>query len=315
MSEPMDLRDAVIEVLMEAKREGLPVMVLLSDSASTSKIAPFAALYPESVVNVGIAEQNMVGMAAGIALTGSIAVTANAAPFLLHRSYEQVKLDVCYNNTNVKMLSINAGFAYGQLGNTHHAIDDIAIIRNCDHVQIFAPSDAPEAREVMRHALRHVGPVYIRMDNIKVDSMHDDTYRFTPGAIDIVHQGKGILICSLGTLLPAAVQASKVLSAQDVDATVANFSSIRPLDRTALSSLLNSHTHVLVVEEHSRHGGLTSLIQEAVVSERLEVVVESCALVEGRPTLAGTRNDLRAYYGLDATGVVRKVLEMLSCTQ
>ncbi len=312
MSEPMDLRDMVIEVLMEAKRDGLPVMVMLSDSASTSKIAPFAARYPESVVNVGIAEQNMVGMAAGIALTGSIAVTANAAPFLLHRSYEQVKLDVCYNNTNVKMLSINAGFAYGQLGNTHHAVDDIATIRSCDHVQIFAPADAPEAREVMRHALRHVGPVYIRMDNIKVELIHEDSYRFTPGAIDIVRQGKDVLICSLGTLLPAAVQAGKALAAQGMDPTVANFSSIRPLDRNALRMLLDSHSHVVVVEEHSMHGGLTALIYEVVVSERLDAMVASCALPEGRPTLAGTRGDLRAHYGLDATGVVRKVMEMLS---
>lgn len=311
MREPKDLRDAVIEALFKAQEKGLPVMVLLSDSASTSKIAPFIARYPDHVVNVGIAEQNLVGMAAGMSLTGFISVTANAAPFLLHRSYEQVKIDVCYNKTNVKLLGLNAGVAYGQLGSTHHASDDIAIVRNNDAILIFAPADEIEAFQIMQYALGYVGPVYIRLDNIKVAPIHDDTYRFTPGAIDLVRVGEDALVCSLGTLLPEALRGSEILSKRGIEASVANFSSLRPLDRDSLITLLGKHSHIVTLEEHCLHGGLASIIQEAIVAEGLNVRLTSLGIPEGITTLAGDRESLRRHYGLDAPSVANAVIGML----
>ncbi len=311
MREPKDLRDAVIEALFKAQEKGLPVMVLLSDSASTSKIAPFIARYPDHVVNVGIAEQNLVGMAAGMSLTGFISVTANAAPFLLHRSYEQVKIDVCYNKTNVKLLGINAGVAYGQLGSTHHASDDIAIVRNNDAILIFAPADAMEAFQIMQYALEYVGPVYIRLDNIKVTPIHDDAYRFIPGAIDLVRTGKDVLICSLGTLLTGVLQGSEILSKQGIEVSVANFSSLRPLDKNSLITLLRGYSNIITVEEHCLHGGLASIIQEVIVAEGLDVRLASLGIPEGVTTLAGDRESLRHHYGIDSQGVASAVLGML----
>jgi transketolase len=311
MREPKDLRDAVIEALLSAKEKGLPVMVLLSDSASTSKIASFASKYPDHVVNVGIAEQNLVGVAAGMSLTGFISVTANAAPFLLHRSYEQVKIDVCYNKTNVKLLGLNAGVAYGQLGSTHHASDDIAIVRNNDTVLIFAPADAVETFQIVQYALEYVGPVYIRLDNIKVTPIHDDSYRFIPGAIDMVRVGKDALVCSLGTLLSEALKGSEILSKKGIEVSVANFSSLRPLDKESLISLLRKHSRVITLEEHSLHGGLASIIREVIVAESLNISLTSLGIPEGETTLAGDRDSLRKHYGLDGQSVANAVSGML----
>ena len=172
-----DLRDAVIATLVEAQNAGADLSVMVADSTSTSKIAPFEKAFPDRVINVGIAEQNMVGMAAGVALSGRTVFTANAAPFLFARSNEQLKNDVCYSETNVKMLGLNAGFAYGPLGATHHCTNDIAIARSMGNLQIFAPADAIQASAIARHALSHKGPVYIRMDSDKVPLLHDADYQ------------------------------------------------------------------------------------------------------------------------------------------
>ncbi|MGP2730091.1 transketolase family protein, partial [Serratia marcescens] len=137
-----DLRDAVVTALIEEQLAGADLSVMVADSTSTSKIAPFEQAYPERVVNVGIAEQNMVGMAAGMALSGRTVFTANAAPFLFARSNEQMKNDVCYTETNVKMLGLNAGFGYGPLGATHHCMNDIAIARTLGNLSVYAPADA-----------------------------------------------------------------------------------------------------------------------------------------------------------------------------
>ena len=311
MRDPVDLRDAVIEALMEGRQKGLPIMVVLSDSVSTSKITPFQNLFPDDVVNVGIAEQNLVGMAAGISLAGDIAITANAAPFLLHRSYEQVKIDICYNRTNVKLLGINAGIAYGQLGSTHHAIDDISIIRNHDNIQIFAPGDAIEAKLMMEHALEYNGPVYIRLDNIKVEPIHDDSYQFVSGAVDVVRLGSDVLICSLGTLLPVAFHSCLELERHGMASTLANISSLRPLDREALIRLLRNHKRIVTLEEHSLHGGLASIIQETIATEQIDARIVSIGIPEGATTLAGSREELRTCYGLDVETVVRTVEHMV----
>ncbi len=171
-----DLREVMVETFIEAVAEGCNLAVLVSDSTSTAKIAPFAKAHPDRLVNVGIAEQNLVGMAAGMALGGYTAVTANAAPFLTARANEQVKNDVCYSNLNVKLVGLNAGVAYGALGSTHHSLDDVSIMRGLGNILILAPSDPVEARQVFKFALAHEGPVYIRMDSAKFPVLHDDDY-------------------------------------------------------------------------------------------------------------------------------------------
>ena len=152
MHEQADLRDGVMDTLTRLADTGTDVLVVVADSTSTSKIGAFQGKHPTRVINVGIAEQNMVGMAAGLALGGRVVFTANAAPFLVARANEQVKNDVCYSQTNVKMIGLNAGVTYGPLASTHHAIDDISIMSGFGNVQIFAPCDSVEAAQIVEYA-------------------------------------------------------------------------------------------------------------------------------------------------------------------
>src|SRR5512137_3027483 len=144
--EKVDLRDVMVQTFMQAVADNLDVVVVVSDSTSTAKIGPFQQKYPDRVINVGIAEQNLVGVATGLSLGGYIAVTANAAPFLVARANEQVKNDVCYSNTNVKLIGLNAGVAYGPLASTHHTIDDLSIMCGLGNILILAPADPIETR-------------------------------------------------------------------------------------------------------------------------------------------------------------------------
>ena len=173
-AEKQDLRDVMVDSLIQLTRAGMNIAVLVSDSTSTSKITPFTKQFPDRLINVGIAEQSLVGTAAGMSLGGYVAVTANAAPFLVNRANEQVKNDVCYSNTNVKLMGLNAGVCYGALASTHHAIDDVSIMRGFGNILIFAPSDGIEAKQIFAYALNYVGPVYVRMDSAKLPNIHDE---------------------------------------------------------------------------------------------------------------------------------------------
>ena len=154
--EKTGLREVMVQALIEAVEDNVNLAVLVSDSTSTSKIAPFQEKYPDRLINVGIAEQNLIGVAVGLSLGGYVAVTANAAPFLVARSNEQIKNDVCYSQTNVKLVGLNAGVGYGALGSTHHAIDDIAIMRGFGNIIVLAPADPIETQKIFKYALEAI---------------------------------------------------------------------------------------------------------------------------------------------------------------
>jgi transketolase len=228
-----DLREAMVQTLLDAVEKGGNLAVVVSDSTSTSKIGPFQEKYPQRVVNVGIAEQNLVGIAAGLSLGGFTVVTANAACFLVARANEQVKNDVCYSNTNVKLVGLNAGVCYGPLASTHHAIDDVSIMLGLGNILILAPSDPVDAAKIFEFALQYEGPVYIRMDSDKFPVLHDNDYHFEPGKTDLLRAGKDISILAMGSTVYEAYFAAEALQANSIDAEVINVSSIRPLDRFA----------------------------------------------------------------------------------
>jgi len=312
LPQAVDLRQSMIESFFAAVKDGVNLAVVVSDSTSTAKLAPFMAEYPERVVNVGIAEQSLVGVAAGLSLGGYVPVTANAAPFLVARANEQVKNDICYSNTNVKLVGLNAGFAYGPLGSTHHAIDDISIMRGFGNILILAPSDAVEARQMFAYAFAHEGPVYVRLDNAKLPVLHGEDYRFQPGQPDRLRNGQTVTLFALGSVVHEAMAAAEALGARGVDAGVVSVPSIRPLDRTALCQELRAAPLVVSVEEHSVHGGLGSLLAEAIADEVIGPQLVRLGVPEGQFAKAGPRGDLRAYYGIDSAGILRQVLDVLA---
>lgn len=312
MQETQDLREVMVQTLIQAVEKDLNVAVVVSDSTSTSKIAAFQEKFPQRVINVGIAEQNAVGVAVGLSLGGYIAVTANAVPFLAARANEQVKNDVCYSETNVKLVGLNAGVCYGNLGSTHHAIDDISIMRGLGNIQILAPADPIETRQIFDYALQYEGPVYIRLDIAKFPLLHTPEYQFEPGNVDILREGKELTIAAVGSVVHEAAAAAQELETLAVDAEVLNLSSIRPLNPQKIIDSLRKTKHVITVEEHSMHGGIGSLIAEIIAENGLAVSLKRLGIPEGQFSKAGPRAEIRAYYQIDAHGIVANTKTLLS---
>lgn len=310
--EKVDLRDVMVQTLMQAVADNLDVVVVVSDSTSTAKIGPFQQKYPDRVINVGIAEQNLIGVATGLSLGGHIAVTANAAPFLVARSNEQVKNDVCYSNTNVKLVGLNAGVTYGPLASTHHAIDDLSIMLGLGNILVLAPSDPVDTAQIFRFALEYRGPVYIRLDSAKFPILHQAGYHFQPGKVDVLQTGKDVTIAAVGSVVHEAVAAAQELKAAAIDAEVLNIASLRPLEKQQLVASLQKTKHVVTVEEHSLHGGLGSLIAEIIADEGLAVRCKRLGIPAGQFSKAGPRHAIRAYYQIDAAGIVATVKTLLS---
>jgi transketolase len=293
----------MVNTLIKAVEGGVNLVALVSDSTSTAKIAPFKDRCPDRLVNVGIAEQSLVGTAAGMALGGFVAVTANAAAFLVHRANEQVKNDVCYTNSNVKLVGLNAGVCYGPLASTHHAIDDMSIMLGFGNILILAPSDPLEAEQIFTYALDYEGPVYIRMDSAKFPTLHQGDYVFAPGKADVLRSGEEIAIFAVGSTVHEAVAAGHTLEAQGIDAEVVNVSSIRPLDRRGILNSLRKTGVALTVEEHSLHGGLGGLVSTIAAEEGLACRVKRLGFAEGRFPAPGPRSEMRAHIGIDAPGI------------
>jgi transketolase len=318
MHEAADLRDGVVGALVELADAGADVVVMVSDSTSTAKIGAFQSRHEDRVINVGIAEQNMVGMAAGMALGGHVVFTANAAPFLVARANEQVKNDICYSRTNVKMLGLNAGVAYGPLASTHHAIDDVSIMSGLGNVQIFAPCDAPEAAQIVRYAAGIDGPVYIRLDNAKFPVLHDAGHAFAPGQPDVLLHGRPsggaggrrVALVALGSVVGEAFAACEALETHGIAPTLVNLSSIRPLDTDRLVEILCAHDDIVTVEEHSLHGGIGALVAVQLARRGIARRLRMLGVTEGEFAAYGTRAGIRRHYGIDAQGIGRAVLDM-----
>ena len=298
------LASVMVEAFIAAVDAGLDVVPVVSDSTSTAKIGPFAQRFPERLINVGIAEQSLVSVAAGLALGGKIAATCNAAPFLISRANEQIKVDVCYNQANVKMFGLNAGTSYGPLASTHHSLDDISVMRGFGNVQIFAPADAVECRQIIDYALRYHGPVYIRLDGKALPDVHGADYQFAPGQVDILRQGADVSIVALGSVVHEAVEAAALLAEQGIQAQVINLSSIRPLQRDVLLSALSGTRAVISVEEHNINGGVGSLVAEVLAEAGLGIALVRLGIGDGEYAAAGAREPTRALHNIDAAGIV-----------
>jgi transketolase len=311
MSNSEHLASVMVERLIAAVHQGLDVVPVVADSTSTAKIAPFIAQFPDRMVNVGIAEQALVGMAAGLALGGKIAVTCNAAPFLISRANEQVKVDVCYNNTNVKLIGLNSGASYGPLASTHHSIDDISVMRGFGNIEIYAPASPNQCRKIIDYALNKVGPVYIRLDGKPLPELFDDSYQFVPGKIDILSQGDDVAIVAMGSTVHELVEVKTLLDQQGISAKLIGSSSIRPCDTVDLAKQLNGIKYVISVEEHNINGGVGSMVAEVIAENGIATRLVRLGIPDGSYALAADRSSLRAYHGFDAKSIVAKAQELL----
>ena len=304
MSNAEHLANVMVQAFIDAVENGVDLVPVVADSTSTAKIAPFIKQFPDRLVNVGIAEQSMVGMAAGLALGGKVAVTCNAAPFLISRANEQIKVDVCYNNTNVKLFGLNAGASYGPLASTHHAIDDLAVMRGFGNIEIYAPSSPRECRQIIDYALQHQGPVYIRLDGKALPELYAENYRFAPGAVNTLREGHDLALVATGSTVHEIVEAAQTLAESGIQAQVVSVPSIRPCDTPALLAALKGCNAVITVEEHNVNGGLGSLVAEVMAEAGIGIPLKRLGIPDGEYAAAADRGWMRQHHGFDAQAII-----------
>ncbi len=300
--ERYDCRDATIEALLELAHADERVCAVVNDSVGSSKLAPFEKLFPSRLINVGIAEQNMVGVAAGLANGGMVPFVFGASCFVTARALEQIKVDLAYSQANVNVVGVSSGMAYGELGPTHHSIEDFAWLRAISGLSVVAPADPEEGRHAVRTAYQNAGPCFIRTSRVPVPRVHPEGTEFSFGRAIRLRDGEDLTIISNGVLVEHALAAATMLSREGIEARVLNMGWIAPFDRDAVLDAARTTGAIVTVEEATTRGGLGGAVAECVVAGH-PVPVRSLGVNEFAPT--GSASWLLNHFGLDATGIAR----------
>lgn len=302
-----DCRDAWATTIEALAADNPKIVAVVNDSVGSSKLGGFQKKFPERLVNVGIAEQNMVGVGAGLANGGHIPFVSAASCFLTGRALEQVKADIAYARFNVKLVGQSSGIAYGELGPTHHSIEDFAWLRPLDTITVITPADAWETAEAVKWAASHEGPVYLRLSRMPVPDLEIANRQFRAGKAETVRDGSDIAIIACGTTVHLAAAAADVLAGKGVSARVLNMATLNPLDGEAVAGAAALGA-IVTVEEANIHGGLGGAIAE-FTAEHAPVPVKRMGFPGFVPT--GSAEWLFDHYGLNAEGIAATALNAL----
>ena len=299
-------RQVIYEVLSEHAKTDKDIVVLCSDSRGSASLAPFAKEYPEQFVEVGIAEQDLVGIAAGLAKMGKKPYAASPASFLSTRSYEQAKVDCAYSNTNVKLIGISGGVSYGALGMSHHSAQDIAAMSAIPNMRVYLPSDRHQTRKLFEALLADEKPAYIRTGrNAVEDTYEEGNVPFEMDKATVVTEGSDALIVACGEMVRPAKDAAALLKAQGISATVLDMYCVKPLDAEGLLKAAKDKKVVVTVEEHAPFGGLGSMVAQVISANDPRKVI-NLALPDA-PVITGTSKEVFDHYGLNAEGIAATV--------
>jgi transketolase len=302
-----DCRDTYVATLEALAETDQRIVAVVNDSVGSSKLGAFGKRWPHRLINVGIAEQNMVGVGAGLANGGKVPFVSGASCFLTGRALEQIKADVAYSSANVKLAGISSGVAYGELGPTHHSIEDFAWLRALPNIAIVAPSDPWETAEAVKAAVAHDGPVFLRLSRMGVPALRrPDGAVFCIGKAETLVEGSDAAIIANGVMVTRAIEAAAVLAQEGVRARVVNMASIAPLDIDAILAAAATGA-VVTVEEHSVRGGLGSAVAE-VVSTNVPCRMRILGFPGFAPT--GSAGWLLDHFGLNAAGIAGAVREI-----
>jgi transketolase len=304
-----DCRDAYISALEEMAAADMRVCAVANDSLSSAKLKNFKFRFPDRFVNVGIAEQNMVGVGAGLANGGMVPYVCGASCFLTARAMEQVKVDLAYSRVNVKLCAMSPGMAYGQLGPTHHSIEDLAWMRVLPNLTVVVPADPIETSAAMHYSLTHEGPMFLRIARTPVPRVHGDDYKFRLGKAVKLREGSDVTLIANGLMVARTLDAAHALETRGISARVLNMSTIKPLDREAILDAARNTRGIVTAEEAFAAGGLGSAVAEVVA-----VAHPTPMRILGVPdTFAptGTAEFLLEHFGLTAAGIEHAALELL----
>ncbi|MEU4192846.1 transketolase C-terminal domain-containing protein [Kribbella sp. NPDC026611] len=303
-----DCRDAYVETLAELAEADHRIVGVVNDSVGSSKLNSFRKAFPDRLINVGIAEQDMVGVASGLANGGRIPFVSAASCFLTGRALEQIKADVAYSNTNVKLCGMSPGVAYGELGPTHHSVEDIAWLRAIAGMTIIVPADPVETAAALRWAAGSEGPVFIRVSRMSVPKIYPDGYEFRLGKAVTVRDGDDVTLISNGTVLWRAVAAAERLAEEGISARVVSMPTVQPLDTEAVIAAARETAGIVTAEEAVVGGGLGGAVAETVVRHH-PTRVEILGFPEFAPT--GSAAYLLDRYGLSADGIADAARRLL----
>lgn len=303
-------RQVICDTLMGLAKDDKNIYVLTSDSRGSASMTNFANEFPKQFVEVGIAEQNLVGIAAGLATTGKKCFAASPACFLTMRSIEQVKVDVAYSNTNVKLIGISGGVSYGALGMSHHSLQDIAVMRAIPNIDIFLPADRFETEKLVRELVKYDKPAYIRIGRNPVDDVYESTdFDFEIGKANVMREGKDITIIATGETVKLAIEASDELKELGIKCRVLNMHTIKPLDEEAIIKAAKETGNIITVEEHSIYGGLGAAVSEVVVQNA--PVPMKIVGIKDEAAITGTSKEIFNYYGLSKENLVKLAKELI----
>lgn len=304
-----DCRGAFSETLENLAASDNRIVAVVNDSVGSSKLGGFGKLYPDRLINVGIAEQTMIGLGAGLANGGKVPFVSGAACFLTARALEQIKADVAYSNTNVKLCGMSSGVAYGELGPTHHSIEDMGWLRLLENLTIIVPSDRWETAEAVKAAAAVEGPMFLRVSRMPVPNLRRPAHAvFQIGKAEVLHEGSDAAIIANGTMVCRALETAERLADTGLHVRVVNMSTVAPIDVEAILAAAETGA-VVTVEEHSVRGGLGSAVSEVISTSR-PCHMRIMGFTGFQPT--GSASFLFEHAGLTVDGIAATVHDVVA---
>jgi transketolase len=314
------MRDAFVERLMELAAADPRIMLLTGDLGFGVLVDPtpdgtkprYAERFPRQYLNVGVAEQNMTGIATGLAMEGRIVFTYSIANFPTLRCLEQVRNDAAYHGANVKVVAIGGGFSYGALGISHHATEDLSIMRSLPDVTVVSPGDVWETQEATSALVETPGTCYLRLDKSVAPPTHADGERFELGRARLIRDGHDLTLIATGGILGEALVAAEDLAMRGIECRVLSMHTIKPFDAEAVVSAARETGGIITIEEHTIHGGLGSAVAEACLdAAALPGAFSRIGLRAGFSSVVGSQQYLRSVYRMDAPAIVRQAETLL----
>lgn len=303
-------RQVICDVLVEKANSDPDIVVLCSDSRGSASMTGFVSAHPDQFVETGIAEQNIISIAAGLASCGKKSYVASPASFLSTRSMEQAKVDVAYSNTNVKIIGISGGISYGALGMTHHSATDIATMGSIPNMRVYLPSDRLQTRLLFEALLQDNKPAYIRIGRGAVEDVYEEgNVPFKMDKATTVAEGSDITIIACGELVKPAQQAAAALKEQNVSCRVLDMFCVKPIDKDAVLKAANETKAIITIEEHTFIGGMGAMVSQIVAANCPKKVI-NVALPDA-PVIAGNSSEVFEYYGLTKENLVKTALELM----
>jgi len=286
------------DTLLSLAKQNSDIVVVTSDSRGSGKLVSFGDELPNQLIEVGIAEQNLVGISAGLTAGGKNVFGVSPSSFLTARSIEQIKNDVAYSNHPTTLIGISAGISYGQLGATHHSIHDFAVLRTINNITIIAPADNFETRETIKQSVKYSKPLFIRFGKKPIMKIHNGSEKFQIGKGIMVSEGRDVTFIAIGESLQRAVKASKILKKDNISSNIISMHTLKPFDEEIFLNSIKNTKCIITIEEHSIYGGLGEMCASIIAQNRINLPFRILGIPD-EYMINGSQSDVLDYYDME----------------